>query len=310
MKHQPFYYGGQAVIEGVMMRGRESVAVAVRRPNGEISVTTQELASVYKGRLRTWPLIRGIIVLIETLELGINTLLRSAQIASVEEEEPGLSPAALWGTAFVAGIFGVALFFVVPLLLTRFFVDPYVSSALLSNVIEGVLRIIIFIAYLKLTSLMSGIKRIFAYHGAEHKTVNAYEAGMPLEVDSVKKYSTAHTRCGTSFILAVLVLAIIVFALLGRPVMWVRLLTRIVFIPVIAAIAYEFIRFAAGHTGNPVVRALLKPGLALQAMTTAEPSDDQLETAIAALKKVTERSKGDPDANRGEGFSQEGSPMM
>jgi len=285
---KPFYYGGQAVIEGVMMRGRENVAIAVRRPDGELHTTSQPLASIYKGRLRNMPLIRGIIILIETLILGIQALLHSAQIASVEEGEEPMSPALLWGSVAVAITFAVALFFVAPLLLTRYLTDPYIASALVSNLIEGVVRIGIFIAYLKVIGLMPDIKTVFAYHGAEHKVVNAHEAGMPLEVEYVKNYSTSHARCGTSFLLAVLVIAIVVFALLGRPPILLSILSRIVLIPVIAAIGYEFVRFGAAHSGNPLMHALLAPGLVLQSMTTREPDDSQLEAALSALTKVIE----------------------
>ena len=287
-KTTPFYYGGQAVIEGVMMRGRENMAVAVRRPDGEIDVTSQPLASIYKGHIRNWPFIRGIIVLIETLALGTQVIFHSAQIAAAEEDEKGIPPTLLWGTVVIAIAFAVGLFFIAPLLLTRYLVYPYIESALIGNIIEGILRIIIFIAYLKLISLMPDIKRVFAYHGAEHKVVNAYEAGMPLELNYVKNYSTAHTRCGTSFLLVVLVISIIVFALLGRPPLWLGILSRIVLIPVIAALGYEFVRFGAAHSQNWLVRGLLVPGLRLQAMTTREPDDSQLETALSALKKVIE----------------------
>jgi uncharacterized protein YqhQ len=290
---KPFYYGGQAVMEGVMMRGQKSIAVAVRRPNGEISLTSQPLASLYKGRIRNWPFIRGIIVLIETLALGTQSLLHSAQIAAAEEEE-NITPTVLWGSVAIAVAFAVALFFIAPLLLTRYLVDPYIASAVVSNIIEGVIRIVIFIAYLKIIALMPDVKRLFTYHGAEHKAVNAYEAGVPLEVDYVRKYSTAHTRCGTSFLLAVLVISIIVFALLGRPSIWLSILSRVVLIPVIAAIGYEFVRFGATHYKNIIVRGLLAPGLLLQAMTTGEPTDSQLETAISALKKVIETDSDRP----------------
>ena len=285
---QPFHYGGQAVMEGVMMRGRQNVSIAVRRPDGDISVISKPLSQLYKGRVRNWPLIRGIIVLIETLALGTQALLHSAQIAAAEEDEKGISPLLLWGSVAVAVAFAVALFFVAPLLLTRYLIDPYIASSLVSNLIEGIIRIIIFIAYLKAISLMPDLKRVFAYHGAEHKAVNAYESGVPLEVQYVKNYSTAHTRCGTSFLLAVMVIAIFVFALLGRPPLWISILSRIVLIPVIAAIGYEFVRFGAAHGQNPIVRGLLAPGLALQSLTTREPDDRQLETAIAALKKTIE----------------------
>lgn len=287
MDRQPFYYGGQAVMEGVMMRGQKSIAVAVRRPNGEISLTSQPLASMYKGRARNLPFIRGIIVLIETLALGTQTMLHSAQIAAAEEEET-IPPTLLWGSIVVAVAFAVALFFIAPLLITRYLVDPYVTSSVVSNLIEGVIRIGIFIAYLKIISLMPEVKRLFTYHGAEHKVVNAYEAGEPLELDYVRKYSTANSRCGTSFLLAVLVISIIVFALLGRPSIWLSIASRIVLIPVIAAIGYEFVRFGASHYRNILVRALLVPGMMLQSMTTGEPNDSQLETALSAMKKVIE----------------------
>lgn len=285
---KPFYYGGQAVIEGVMMRGRETVAIAVRRPDGELDVASQPLASMYKGRLRNIPFIRGIFVLIETLVLGIQALLHSARVASAEDGKEDMSPTLLWGSVAIAIAFAVALFFIAPLLLTRYLIDPYITSALVSNIIEGVIRIGIFIAYLGLISRMPDIKTVFAYHGAEHKAVNAYEAGMPLEIGAVKSYSTAHARCGTSFLLAVLVIAIVVFALFGRPALWLSILYRIVLIPAIAAIGYEFIRFGAAHSENLVVRSLLAPGLILQSMTTREPNDNQLEAALAALKKVIE----------------------
>jgi uncharacterized protein YqhQ len=284
--HKEFHYGGQAIIEGVMIRGRNGVAIAVRQPDGEIRVTDQQIASIYRGRFRDMPFIRGIIVLIETMVLGITALFNSAQVASMEDGEQQITPGMLWGTAIVSIIIGVAIFFVAPLVVTNYFIYPNVSSAILANLIEGVLRIIIFILYLWLVGMMPDIKTVFAYHGAEHKSVNAFEAGVPLEIDYVKKYSTAHTRCGTSFLLVVLVLAIIVFSLLGKPPLWLGIISRIVLIPVIAAIGYEIIRFAAEHADNKVIRALLAPGLALQSLTTRQPNDKQLEVAIAALSRV------------------------
>jgi len=283
-----FHYGGQAVFEGVMIRGKEGVAISMRQPNGELTIVRQPLASIYKGRLREMPLIRGIIVLIETLVLGTQSLLRSAQVAAVEEVGEKIPTAVLWGTVVVSLAVGVALFFMVPLFATRFLIDPYINSALLSNIFEGLIRIGIFIAYVKLIGLIPDIKRVFSYHGAEHKVVNAYEAGVPLDVDSVKKYSTAHARCGTAFLFIVLIVAIFVFALVGQPTLWIRILSRIVLIPVIAVISYEIMKFGAGHIDNPVVRILLAPGLMLQAITTREPDDSQLEAAISALNEVIE----------------------
>ncbi len=286
---KPFYYGGQAVIEGVMMRGESNLAISVRRPDGKLDVKKQPLPNIYKGRLKDLPLVRGVITLIETLVLGIQALFYSAQIASSEEGEQ-ISTAALWGIVAVSVAFAVALFFIAPLLITRYF-DIYIASDLISNIIEGFVRIGIFILYLKLIGLLPDIKRVFAYHGAEHKVVNAYEAGCPLELEAIKSYSTAHARCGTSFIFAVLIIAILIFALLGRPSLWLRILSRIVLLPVIAALGYELTRFAARHTRNILFRILLAPGLMLQSMSTREPDDSQLEAAMSSLNEVIESDK-------------------
>ncbi len=271
------------------MRGQKSLAMAVRRPNGEVTLITKPLASVYTGKLRRIPFLRGVIVLIEALVLGIQSLFRSANI-SLEEEETEISTLALWGTLLAALAFAVAFFFLAPLFLTEL-IYPNPSSSLAGNIVEGLIRIGFFILYIGAINLIPDIRRVFAYHGAEHKTVNAYEDGAPLEVDAVRKYSTAHIRCGTSFLLVVLVLAIVVFALLGQPVMWLRILSRIVLIPVIAAIGYEIIQIGVNHADNSLIRTLLTPGLALQAMTTRQPDDSQLEVAISALKEVVETDK-------------------
>ncbi len=291
---KPFYHGGQAVIEGVMMRGKRNLAISVRRPDGKLEVIKQPLANIYKGRLREIPLVRGVIVLIETLVLGVQALLHSAQIASAEEEK--IPTAALWGIVAASMAFAVALFFITPLLATRYF-DIYIASDLISNLIEGLVRIGIFIAYLKLIGLFPDIKRVFAYHGAEHKVVNAYEAGCPLELEAIKSYSTAHARCGTSFIFAVLIIAILVFALLGRPSLWLSILSRIILLPVIAALGYEVTRFGASHAKNILAQVLLAPGLMLQAMTTREPDDSQLEAAISALNEVIEADNSEGKEN-------------
>lgn len=285
---KPFHYGGQAVIEGVMIRGRDCVAVSVREPGGQLSTVKQPLARIYKGRLREIPLIRGIITLVETLVLGTQSLLHSAQIAAAEEGEGKIPTALLWGTVAISLGLGVVLFFMVPLFATRYLIDPHIDSAVLSNIFEGLIRIGIFVTYLKLVGLVPDIKRVFAYHGAEHKVVNAYEAGVPLNVEAVKNYSTAHARCGTAFLFIVLIVAIFVFALVGQPTLWIRILSRIALIPVIAAISYEIMKFGANHVDNPVVRILLAPGLLLQSITTREPDDSQIEAAISALNEVIE----------------------
>jgi len=281
-----FYYGGQAVIEGVMMRGRKTRVTAVRRPSGGLALDIQPLPTIYSGRMRRTPLIRGIIVLIEAMVLGIKSLLYSANV-SLEDEEEKISGGLVWAMVVVSLTFAVALFFMAPLFLTKL-LDPYIHSSLVFHLIEGFIRLAIFIVYLKLMTLVPDIKRVFAYHGAEHKAVNAYEAGVPLEVEVVKEYDTAHVRCGTSFLFAVLIIAIIVFALVGRPAVWLMVLSRIVLIPVIAALGYEVIYFGANHIKNGFVRAILAPGLWLQALTTREPDDSQLDVALAALRKVVE----------------------
>ncbi|UCH50486.1 MAG: DUF1385 domain-containing protein [Chloroflexota bacterium] len=281
-----FHYGGQAVIEGVMIRGRKSAVTAVRRPNREITTHSRPLSPVYTGRMRKAPLLRGIIVLIEAMVLGISSLLYSANV-SLEEEEEEITGKAVWLMITVAVLLAVILFLVIPLFLTRL-INPYINSSLVFHLIEGAIRLLIFIAYLKLVGLLPDIKRIFTYHGAEHKAVNAYEHGVPLEVEAVKIHDKAHVRCGTSFLFVVLVIAIVVFALVGRPSLWLMILSRILLIPVIAALGYEFIQFGANHAGNPLVRAMIIPGLWLQGMTAEEPEDDQIDVALVALKTALE----------------------
>jgi hypothetical protein len=281
-----FYYGGQAVIDGVMMRGRKAMVTAVRRPGGGLAMDTQPLAGIYSGWVRRTPLIRGIIVLIEALVLGIKSLLYSAN-ASLEEEEAEISGWLVWLLVAVSLALTVALFFMVPLFLTRL-LTPYITSSLVFNLIEGVIRVAIFIVYLKLISLVPDINRVFAYHGAEHKAVNAYEDGALLEIEATRKYNTAHVRCGTSFLFVVLIIAIIVFAIVGLPSLWLMVLSRIVLIPVIAALGYEVIYFGNKYIDNVIVRAFLSPGLWLQSLTTREPDDSQLEVALSALRRVVE----------------------
>ncbi|MFC1952488.1 DUF1385 domain-containing protein [Chloroflexota bacterium] len=282
-----FYYGGQAVIEGVMMRGQKNRVTVVRRPDGELAIDTQPLASIYTGWMRSTPLLRGIIVLIEALVLGTKTMLYSANVSLGEEEEK-ISGGLVWALVIFSVALAVGLFSMAPLFLTKL-LDPYIQSSMVFHLIEGLIRLAIFIIYLKVMALVSDIKRVFAYHGAEHKTVNAYENGVPLKVEVIKKYSTAHARCGTSFLFIVLIIAILTFALIGRPPsLWVMVLLRIILIPVIAAFAYEVTHFAGRHTQNRLVRTILYPGLLLQRLTTREPDESQLEVAISALKKVME----------------------
>ena len=281
-----FYYGGQAVIEGVMIRGRKAMVTAVRRPSGGMAMDVRPLSPIYTGWMRRTPLMRGIIVLIEAMALGIKSLLYSANV-SLEEEKEEISGKTAWAMIAVALVLAIVLFLIIPLFLTRL-INPYIGSSLVFHLIEGFIRIIIFIAYLKLVGLIPDIKRVFTYHGAEHKVVNAFEDGVPMEVEAVRKYNTAHVRCGTSFLFAVLIIAIVVFSLVGRPSLWLMVLSRILLIPVIAALGYEVIYFGANHIKNALVRAVLAPGLWLQTLTTKEPEDSQIEVALSAIKKVVE----------------------
>jgi uncharacterized protein YqhQ len=281
-----YHYGGQAVIEGVMMRGQRSMAVAVRSPSGQVHVSTKPISNSQTG-IRKVPFLRGVVVLVESLVLGLGALFESANL-SLGEEDQKISGPLLWGTLLASFAFAAVFFFVIPLLVTDSLVDPHINSSVLSNLVEGIIRVVIFLVYLALVNLVPDIRTVFAYHGAEHKTINAFEHHVPLEPEPVARFSTAHVRCGTSFLFAVMIIAIIVFSLVPSSDIWVRIVSRIVLIPVIAAVGYEFTRFSARFAENRVVRILFLPGLALQKMTTRQPNNGQLEVAITALKGVIE----------------------
>ncbi len=285
-EQKKYNYGGQAVIEGVMIRGRTSRVTAVRRPNGEINIDVKKLPSASTSWARRAPLIRGVVILIEAMVLGIQSLLQSANIA-MEEEDEKISTKAIWGMMAVAAILVILLFFIAPLFLTKL-VNTHIPNSLVFNIVEGLIRLAIFIGYLKIVSYMPDIKRVFTYHGAEHKTVNAYEAGVPMEVNAIKEHSRAHVRCGTSFLFLVLIIAIVVFTFVGRQDLWLMVVSRVVLIPVIMGLGYEVIYFGARHARNPMMKIVLAPGLWLQAMTTGEPDDKQIEVAIAAMNKAVE----------------------
>ena len=271
-----------------MMRGPNRVKVAVRRPDGEIVSMAEPVSAVYAGRLRKMPLLRGIFALVEALVLGVKALMFSAKIAAESELEEKLKRGILGATMILGLIFGVALFVVLPMLITHYGIDRLTTSPVLSNAADGIIRLLIFVAYLALISRVPDIRRVFAYHGAEHKAVNAYEAGAPMTVEEVQRYSTSHNRCGTGFLLIVMVIAIMVFVFTGQPALWLRLLYRLTLLPVIAAIGYELIHLAANHAGNRIIRAIMAPSLALQSLTTRQPDAQQVEVAIAALEGVIE----------------------
>ena len=285
-----FDYGGQAVLEGVMMRGESACAVAVRTPEGEIRIHREPLnPAIYQSNLLKLPVLRGLRMLWDSLGLGMKALLWSTDVAVGDEQEGvRFSGPLAWGTVALSLAFGIGLFFLLPAFLTGL-IDRAIPSPLLSNLLEGLMRLMIVIGYLWLVGLMPDIRRVFGYHGAEHKTINAYEAGADLEPESVARYSTAHTRCGTGFLLVVMVIFILLSTLFGRPPLLLRLLTRLILIPIVAGIAYEWIKFSAHHyQQSALIRALAAPGLALQKLTTHQPEPAMLEVAIAALKVVLE----------------------
>jgi len=279
------HYGGQAVIEGVMMRGARHMAVAVRQPSGQILVHSEALPrGIYDSAIGRLPLVRGLTMLWDTLVLGTRSLMFSAEAALAEEDVKFDGPV-MWGTLATSLLIGVGLFVVLPMLVVGL-VDRYITIPVLSNLMEGIVRLLFFVAYLVAIRRMPDIRRVFSYHGAEHKTINAYEAGVPLTPPEVGQFSTRHTRCGTSFLLVVLVLFVLLTSLMGRPPFLLRLLSRLVLVPVVAALAYEFIKFSARHDDHPLVRLLTAPGLWLQRLTTEEPDERMLEVSIAALQRV------------------------
>src|SRR5918997_2066849 len=284
--------GGQAVLEGVMMRGPSNWAVAVRKPNGEIAEVNRGIKSAMaRHRFFRLPVIRGVIALGESLAIGFRALAISANYAAQEEDDDGEVSTEVGRGAliFAVGIaigFALLLFKVTPALLTSWL--PIDQTGLFV-VVEGLIRVTIFILYLVLISFLPDLKRVFQYHAAEHKAINAYEAGDELEPERVQRYSLIHPRCGTAFLLWVMVIAIFVFAFFGQPAWYWLITSRILLLPVIAGIAYELIRFAGKHTRNRVLMTLLAPGLWLQRLTTREPSLDQLEVSIRALKEVLQR---------------------
>jgi uncharacterized protein YqhQ len=298
--------GGQAVLEGVMMRGPGNWSVAVRTPSGVIAHVSRPIDS---AMARHWvfrlPVIRGIMALGESLAIGFRALAISANYAAQEEQpegtEPGeveteLSRGALFFAFAVAIGFAIVLFKVTPVLLTDLL--P-ISNTGWFVIVEGLIRVSIFIAYLSLISLLPDLRRVFQYHAAEHKAINAYEAGEELTPETVQRYSLIHPRCGTAFLLWVMVIAVFVFAFFGRPAWYWLIATRILLLPVIAGLAYELIRFAGKHQGNRVLMTLLAPGLWLQRLTTREPSLDQIEVSIKALREVLDvEARSAPNAPR------------
>ena len=328
-----FYYGGQAVIEGVMMRGQRHMAVAVRAADGRIVVHEEALnAAIYRHPMMRLPFLRGFTALWDAMGLGMKSLMYSANVAMEEEQKaddglqttddtiehemqgaaattavpaapialPDPQPAArsaqpaagsqqpaIWVSVVIALAFMIGIFFVLPVLGANLFTwIAGTESSLAHNLIEGGIRLALFIGYIWAIGFMPDIKRVFGYHGAEHKTINAWEAGVELTPGKVQAFTLLNPRCGTTFLLIVLLMATVVFVFLGKPPFVLMVLSRIVLVPVVAAIAYEFIRLMADHYGNPIIRAIMAPGIALQKMTTRPPDDSMVEVGIEALRRV------------------------
>ncbi len=277
-------YGGQAVIEGVMMRGSRLMAVAVRAPDQRIVVRTRALCRIYRGRFSRLPFLRGLLGVWDALGLGWQSLSYSASIA-VGQEAQFEGPVA-WGTLAVSLLFGVGLFLVAPAGLAQLGERWLRLGTLGSNVVEGVVRLAMVVGYLWLIGWLPEVQRLFGYHGAEHKTIHAFEAGAELSPASVARFPLEHPRCGTAFLLTVVVFSIVVFALLGPLPWWARLGSRVLLLPVVAGLAYEYIRLTAQHLDNPFVRVLVLPNLALQRLTTRQPDEHMLEVAIAAFNAM------------------------
>ena len=284
MEDRIITYGGQAVIEGVMMRGQKAYAIAMRAPDGSIAIHTQKLANVYRSGITKIPFLRGSILLWDALGLGMNALTISANTQTGEDEK--LEGPALYLTLGLSLAMGIGLFFVLPAGLGGL-AEHYLGwSPWLNNLTEGVLRLLFLIGYIWGISFMPDVKRLFMYHGAEHKTINAFEAGAELTPEVVAKYPIEHARCGTAFLLTLVLLSILIFTALGpMPIVW-RLLTRVLFIPILAGIAIEYIRWTANHLDSPFVQMLIKPNLALQHLTTSTPDNSMLEVAIASFQSM------------------------
>ena len=279
--------GGQAVIEGVMMRGVDHWSLAVRRPDDTIGVHDFPLVSwMQRYPILKTPVVRGVVALVESLVIGVRALTMSAN-ESLGEEEQQLSRKEIGVTLVIAFAFAIGLFFVAPLFLTGLF-RHWIGDGYLFWAVEGCVRVGIFLLYLAIITQIKDLRRVFEYHGAEHMSIHALEHGEELTVENVEHYRTLHLRCGTSFLLIVMVVAIFVFAFVGRPVWYLLILSRVILIPLIAGVSYEIIKFAGRHEDNPVVRVIMSPGLALQWMTTKQPDSAQIEVAIAALEKIIE----------------------
>ncbi len=287
MEDRIITYGGQAVIEGVMMRGQKAFAIAMRAPDGKIAVHTEKLANVYRSGITKVPFLRGVILLWDALGLGMRALTLSANTQTGEDEK--LEGPALYLTLFTSLAFGIGLFFLLPAGIggwVEHLLAQTTSALWAGNLLEGLLRLLLLVGYIWGIGFMPDVKRVFMYHGAEHKTINAFEAGAELTPEVVTNYPIEHPRCGTAFLLTLVLLSILVFTALGPMSIWLRLATRILFIPILAGVAVEYIRWTANNLGNPIVQLLIKPNLALQRLTTRTPDLEMLAVAIESFQSM------------------------
>ena len=294
-------YGGQAVIEGVMMRGSKALSVAVRNPAGDIVVHTEPLDSrIYGGGMAKVPFLRGLTLLWDALGLGIKSLMFSAEVAIEEDEDKNEEASKVfegpvqWTMIALSLSMMILIFFVVPAFIAGLIQNwiGIVESQFWSNIIEGVIRLSLVVGYIWIIGFLADVKRLYGYHGAEHKTINAYEAGAPLTPESVARFPLQHPRCGTAFLLTVVVISIILYSFLPPMSIPVRILSRLALLPVVAGIAYEFLRFSAAHQDNGFIRLITKPNLALQGLTTREPDMGMLEVAITDFEQVVTFEQG------------------
>ncbi len=290
MNKETHSYGGQAVIEGVMIRGRHYMSVAVRRPDGGISLMKDQIGSFFTGKARKLILVRGVIALGETLILGMKALTYSANVAAESEGEE-ISKSSMIGMIAISLIITIGLFFILPIFASKPF-EGLFGSDIFSNLIEAIIRLGMFLGYIFLIGRMDDIQRVFMYHGAEHMIVHVRENGQELTIENARKFPTAHPRCGTAFLLVVMVVAVVVLVLMPRDPFWWLLLSRVVFVPLIAALSYEVIRWSGKNSGKSWVRIVTGPSLALQSLTTSSPDDDQIEVAIAAMELAIEADSG------------------
>jgi uncharacterized protein YqhQ len=286
-----YSYGGQALIEGVLMRGRDAIAVALRHPDGRIVWSDERLDSGFHGsRWAKVPFVRGLVVLYETLFVGTRWLVRSATLQAAGSGEEGDEGVELGrgAIALMLGLtllFGVGFFFLLPLVIASVTTSK-IDNGLVQHLVEGLIRVALFLGYLLLIGRAADVRRVFQYHGAEHMTIHALEAGDPLVVAEIRKYPTAHPRCGTEFLVVVIALSIIAFSIVGRQDAVVMVGSRILLIPVIAAVGYEILQWGAKHRANPIVRAILFPGILVQMITTKQPTDDMIEVAIVSMEQA------------------------